>query len=397
MGFQNRQDIVDIFSTFIKFEATQFNRWVKDGALDRNMRDSLIVAPHECESQQWVIHWYKEWQKQPRSLARSHLYAYLQESCYNAALKIKVRFTVSEYGLPEYFQLAVLCADKVLQGFNPERNSNLGGYAYVKFQNLIKDGLVKEGLPDACIRSDWSLLQNSSEKRLKESLQQAGIDASRIEKYILVWSCFKTIYIPQKQKGNRQITAPDTATWDAIVELYHQTYQPQTPCNPDTANKWICNCIKAIRNYMAPKVSSLNTPISEEGHTLEDNLESDTATPFDQILNTELIQTQRALMTQVNDILSKGILNLDTELQNILAMYYGEGLTQTEIAKKLQMSQASISRRLTKINKFKTQSLCSLAQWSEQTLNISITSDVLNNMSVFLDEWLEHHYTQTNI
>lgn len=31
MGFQNRQDIVEIFSTFVKFETTQFSRWVKDG------------------------------------------------------------------------------------------------------------------------------------------------------------------------------------------------------------------------------------------------------------------------------------------------------------------------------------------------------------------------------
>lgn len=397
MGFQNRQDIVEIFSTFVKFEATQFSRWVKDSSLDRNMRDSLIVAPHQQESQQWAIHWYKEWEKQPKSLARSHLYAYLQEACYKAALKIKARFTVSEYGIPEYFQLAVLCADKVLQGFNPERSSNFAGYAYFKFQNLIKDGLIKEGLPDACIRSDWSLLQNCSEKLLRKSLQQAGIDASAIECYIVVWLCFNTIYIPQQPIKNRQISVPDATTWNAIVQLYHQTYQPQTPCNPDTAYKWMCNCIKSIRNYMAPKVSSLNTPISEEGHTLEQDLQSNAPTPFEQILDSEQTQIRRALISQVNDILSKGIVNLDTELQNILAMYYGEGLTQTEIAKKLQMSQASISRRLTKINKFKTQSLCSLAEWSKQALNISITPDVLNNMSAFLDEWLEHHYTKTNV
>jgi transcriptional regulator with XRE-family HTH domain len=78
-------------------------------------------------------------------------------------------------------------------------------------------------------------------------------------------------------------------------------------------------------------------------------------------------------------------------------MYYGEGLTQTEIAQKLQISQATVSRRLTKINKVKTQWLCNLGEWSKQTLNISITPDVLNNMSALLDEWLEHHYTQTNV
>jgi RNA polymerase sigma factor (sigma-70 family) len=396
MGFQNRQDIVEIFSTFVKFEAKQFSRWLKDGSLDRNMRYSLIQAPVQ-ESQQWAIYWYKQWLSQPISLARAHLYAYLQEAGYRAALKINARFTVSEYSLPEYFQLAVMYADKVLQGFNPERSSNLDGYAYFKFQNLIKDGLIKEGLPDACIRSDWSLLQNCSEKLLRKSLQQAGIDIFTIESYILIWICFNTVYIPQQPKGNRQLSVPDAATWDAIVQLYHQTYQPQTPCNSDTAHKWMGNCIKAIRNYMAPAVSSLNTPISEEGNTLEDSLQSNTLTPFEQILDNEQTQLRRALMSQVNDILSKGILNLDTELQSILTMYYGEGLTQTEIALSLQMSQASISRRLAKINKFKTQSLCNLAEWSKQTLNISITPDVLHNISAFLDEWLEHHYTKTHV
>jgi RNA polymerase sigma factor (sigma-70 family) len=397
MSLSKRQDIVEIFSTFVKFEATQYSQWVTDGSLDRNMRRTVSQAPLRQESQQWAIHWYKEWQSQQKSLARSHLYAYLQEPCYKAALKINERFTVSKYSIPEYFQLAVMCTDKVLQGFNPDRSSNFEVYALIKFQNLIKDGLVKEGLPDACIRGDWSLLQNCSEKLLRKSLQQAGTDLNSIENYILVWQCFKTIYIPSQPKGNNHLNAPDAANWQAIAELYHQTYQPQTTCNPDTANKWMCNCIKAVRDYMAPAVSSLNTPISEEGNTLEENLQSQAPTPFEQILDNEQTELRRRLTSQINDILTQGITNLDAELQNILAMYYGEGLTQTEIAKKLEMSQASISRRLAKINKFKTQSLCSIAEWSQKTLNNSITPDVLENVSALIDEWLEHHYTQTLI
>jgi RNA polymerase sigma factor (sigma-70 family) len=396
MDFHNRQNTVDIFSTFVKFDATRFSGWSKDGSLDRNIRRVLSESPEEQENEYWAIYWYKKLLS--HNFARGHLYAYLQEACYNAALKIKTRFTVSEYSLPEYFQLAISCADKVLQGFNPERSSNLAGYAYFKFQNLIKDGLIKSGLPDACIRSDWSLLQNCSEKLLRKSLQQQGINTD-IERYILAFSCFKAIYVPQQPRGNRQMSVPDAATWNAITQAYNQNNSQlsQPTCNPDTLQKWMQICIKAIRNYMAPPVSSLNIPLSEEGNTLQDNLQSTTPTPFEQILDSEQAQTRRALMLQVNDILSKSIVSLDTDLQSILTMYYGEGLTQTEIAQKLQISQATVSRRLTKINKVKTQWLCNLGEWSKQTLNISITPDVLNNMSALLDEWLEHHYTQTNV
>jgi hypothetical protein len=33
-----------------------------------------------------------------------------------------------------------------------------------------------------------------------------------------------------------------------------------------------------------------------------------------------------------------------------------------------------------------------LAQWSQSTMHISLTSDILDNISSLLEEWLANHY-----
>jgi DNA-binding transcriptional regulator LsrR (DeoR family) len=72
-----------------------------------------------------------------------------------------------------------------------------------------------------------------------------------------------------------------------------------------------------------------------------------------------------------------------------LQLYYQEHLTQQQIAKKLEIQQYNVSRRLTKTRETL---LRAVVQWGQTHLHISPTSDVMSSISAFLEEWLESFY-----
>ena len=80
---------------------------------------------------------------------------------------------------------------------------------------------------------------------------------------------------------------------------------------------------------------------------------------------------------------------LKPEAQKLLELYYSMGLKQAEIAQELNSQQYTISRKLAKTRK---NLLKSLAEWTEETMHISLTSDVLDNISSLLEEWLADYY-----
>ena len=87
--------------------------------------------------------------------------------------------------------------------------------------------------------------------------------------------------------------------------------------------------------------------------------------------------------------MSDCIKKLKPEEQKLLELYYSFELKQAEIAKQLDTQQYSISRKLARARKTL---LKELAQWSQSTMHISLTSDILNNISALLEEWLAGYY-----
>ena len=170
----SRQDTVEIFSTFIQFDYDRFSTWAVDARLRRSMRQSKAKIPTENSENFWALYWHQIWQVQPDSLAREHLAAYLQESCYWSSTKTITGFTSTQYTVPDCFQVAIAGIDKVLKGFDRERGFNLKSYAGITFGNLIRELLRQKREIDIC--SDWSLLRKLSQKRLSEALADAGLD-----------------------------------------------------------------------------------------------------------------------------------------------------------------------------------------------------------------------------
>ncbi len=389
-----RQDTVEIFSTFIQFDYDRFGGWATDSRLRRSMRQSLSKISVENSANFWALYWHQIWQEQPQGLAREHLAAYLQEVCFWSATKTISGFSSSQYTVSDCFQIAIARIDKVLKGFDRERGFNLKSYASITFGNLIRELLRQKKEIDIC--SDWSLLRKMSQKRMTEALGNAGLDQETIEQYLLAWNCLKTIYVPEKANSTRKLAKPDPESWLAIAKLYNQERKVQLQQSTDAATpasleKWMLNCVKAVRSYLFPHVTSINQPKPgyESGEIVDSIVgEVDDSLLTDMIAKEE-VQQRSQQQTDINQFLTAKIEKLPAESQKLLELYYSQGLKQAEIAQELNTQQYSVSRKLAKARKIL---LKALAEWSQSTMHISLTSDVLNNISSLLEEWLAGYY-----
>lgn len=391
-----RQEIIEIFSTFLVFDADRLQGWVTDPRLRRSIERSLTQLSESERSEAFLeLYWYKAWQTQGSHLAQSHLAADLQEPCYWAAFKATRCFESVEYSFSDCFQVAIASLEKVLQCFDPKRNISLKGFANLKFRSVIKDTLRQRWITDIC--TPWALLHKLSKKRLIESLQNAGLASDKIQQYVLAWTCFNTLYAPnetlRRTRTTRKMVKPEQETWEAIATLYNQYRHTQLSATAPLVSssdleKWLTACATAARQYLYPSPTSINAPKrgQDEGELLDDL--PDNVEPA----LTAMIGEEEALATnQVNAVLLDAIKQLEPSLQQLLQLYYVQGLSQQQIAKQLQVQQYTISRQLTKIKRSLQQYLI---QWSQETLHISPNLDVLESISTMLEEWLKVHYGQ---
>ena len=106
---------------------------------------------------------------------------------------------------------------------------------------------------------------------------------------------------------------------------------------------------------------------------------------------TEIIAQEELLERQsqqslIGNVLIAALNELDEEERKIVELYYSQNLTQQQIAQQLGIKQYTISRRLTKA---KDSLLLKLANWSKESLHISLNSLLLNYISTVLEEWLQ--------
>jgi RNA polymerase sigma factor (sigma-70 family) len=386
-----RQSIIEIFSSFVQLEEDRFSGWASDARLRRSMQ-SCVNRTLQADNREkisetfWALYWYKVWQSQATSLAKGHLSAYLQEPCYWEAKKTAASFSSNQYSLSDCFQVAISQIDRVLKGYNANQGFVLKNYATVIFSSVIRETLRQRHEVDIC--TPWGLLRKISQKRLIESLQAAGLSSQTIDAYVLAWNCFKTLYVPHQATVSRQLTKPDNQTWQAIASFYNsQTPQRQ---NAATLEKWLLNSATAARNYLYPSLTSINNSVAGQDVEWVDNIP---ANEQDSLLSEIIAQEEEEnriyQQAEINQVLVAALDELEPQGQKILQFYYGERLTQQQIAAKLEMKQYTVSRRLTKSRESLLQKL---AQWSQEKLHISVNSDLLQNTTTVLEEWLQNHY-----
>ncbi|MBE7384623.1 MAG: sigma-70 family RNA polymerase sigma factor [Leptolyngbya sp. SIO1E4] len=342
----------------------------------------------------WAQYWHQMWRRSPavaRARATAHLCAYLQESCYWASANVTVRFTTVQCTLADGFQIAITCLERILKGYNPDYGSNLQVYARNAFGNVIRDQLRQQQEVNIC--SDWGLLRRLSQTQLTQSLLAAGLtDATPT---VLVWQCFKAICTPDPKKSTRGLPTPSPAQLAQMTERYNQLRYQLSPV-PDaidaqTVLAKLRQSVKAARAYLTPTVTSLNQPQYDDAskESLDDLSLAAGETPMEQLLTIEAYAERQQYVQQLERVLEQAIAALEPPSQALLALYYQQTLTQKEIAAHLNIKQYQVSRKLSRIRQ---QLLLSIAQWSQESLHISMESAVLASISELIHEWLQRRY-----
>ena len=194
----------------------------------------------------------------------------------------------------------------------------------------------------------------------------------------------------------RQIQRPEQVTWETITELYnskrHQLKPPGPECSAETLEKWLLFCARQGRSYLYPTITSLNAPkLGQESGEWQDDL-SDTANEslLAALISQEETETRQIQQTQINNILTTALAQIDPQAQMLMQLYYRQQLTQQQIARQLEVQQYTVSRRLAKARE---SLLLALTQWSQETLHISPSSNVVKHISTVLEEWLQTYYS----
>jgi RNA polymerase sigma factor (sigma-70 family) len=394
-----RQEITEMFSTFALFETDRFSKWLTDSKLRRSIQNCLASSAEVPTSENfWVLYWHKNWRNSPNPGALMHLSAYLQESCYWAAYKTVTRFTNSQYGLADYFQMAIAEVTTILEDFNPDRSSSLKVYALIAFRSRLKDILRQRKEADIC--TNWGLLRKVSKKLVLEALHHAGLSISQIAQYRLAWTCFKELYVQNQPGGTSKLLEPDRNFWEAVANLYNRERQSQlTPpgaeCDYQTIEKWLTKTAFCARAYLYPPVASLDIPKpGQDSSQMLDLPDPTVKSPMAEMIAQEDSENRQNQLSQMNTVLLTALQNIDAQFQEILKLYYEIGLTQQEIIKQLGISQPTVSRRLIKARE---SLLATLICWSQETLNISVTSNLVKDMSVALEEWLKVRYSESSL
>lgn len=392
---RTRTALLDLFSTFLVFADDCFAGWTPDPRLVRSMKRSLShQSTAENEHQWspelfWSLYWCRCWQHQPNPLATGHLSAYLQEPCYWVARTIATQSSTLAQ-LADYFQIAIANVPKIVNGYDSTQPATLKTYASLCFRNTIRDTLRQQGEADQ--RSDWGLLRKVSQKRLREALVAAGLSATTVNVYVLAWTGFKALWTSGESPGTRQLAAPDASTWAAIAQFYNGQSQSLDlpPASPADLEKGLILAAKHLRTYLHPTSTSLNAQKGDdEKGEYQDDLASPDLPPLELLVQSEELRERTEQRSQLSDVLSGAIAALDSTAQELLSVYYGQSLTQQQIAARLDMKQYTVSRRLSSIRE---SLLLALARWSESQLHKPPTSAVLNTMGVALEEWLQAHY-----
>jgi RNA polymerase sigma factor (sigma-70 family) len=392
-----RTSILDLFSTFAYLEGDNFRRWATDARLRRSIQ-SCIAAQADRSEGLWSIYWFQQWQSQDSPLAETHLFAYLQEPCYWVSQQMARRVQTSQYTLADYFQIANTDVRRVLNGFAVDRGSSLKSYASLVLTNALKDTLRQRQTVDIC--SDWALLRKWSKKRVREVLDRVGVVEPEASQYQLAWFCFKTLYTPNDSGGDRSAT-PTPALWQEIADFYNAQRQsqlavPGATISPTQIEGRLTKLGRWLRDYLYPTVNSLNRPkLGDEAGEFQDDLSDDAGlTLLDVAIEREEITHRTAQQSQLQTILTQAVADLAPELQEILQLFYQQGLSQQELASHLKLSQPTVSRRLKKAEESLLQALL---VWIESQLNQFPDPNVLKSISTTLREWLIVHYTNSTV
>lgn len=395
MGTLRRDTVTKMFSTFLKLEAGRFGDWVPDPKLRRNMQTCLERHLDKFDSEEfWVKHWHGLWKEQasePVDLARMHLYAYLQEPMYWAAVQMLKKFTSSQRHLEDYFQDSTRYLQTVLRKFDPN-SGELKGFAGTVLLNSLRAEVRAKSEASLC--TVWALLRKVGTKRLVEALRQQGLSKPLIDQYRLAWKCFKEVYVPVQLGGTRRLLEPTPEQWEEVANLYNQERLNLVPPPPSgtaiAIKQWLTRVEGLVRTDLYPTTRSLTVP-SDGGSSSEIDIPDEQDSLFDLWFEAEYQQNRQEQQTQIYQVLVATLDSFEPEWKLVLRLYYCENLTLQQIAADLGENYNWVQRRVTKAKKRLLETLVEWGQTVEEsqgTVNIPLDSDQVRHKGAVLEAWL---------
>jgi RNA polymerase sigma factor (sigma-70 family) len=373
------------FCRFLQFTNGDVHTWLTDQSLCRSMESFLKQHSQPVENF-LVLSFYGLWQQRPSSIARNHLWAYLQFACLQASRKIAVVVrqqaqSISEYGLPNCFHIAIAETDVVLKHFPSTGMLSLESYARYRFWTLLRDKLRKFRIIRIC--TDWALLRGLDKKCLTAHLRRCGY-GNNIETYVFALESFHEGYQLRQNTQIRALQEPDEKTWEKIAQIYRNKSSSQ--CELKEIQKLLSDCVRCVRDIY--EISYVH--ISEDKEQYQDIYEDSSLKIFELKKRMDEYNEEQS---KIEAFLVKLLESFDSEKQNILWLYYSQNSTQNKISKELDIPQYSVSRRLREVRKLL---LKNLAIWSRDEMQINLNQDILNQLNILINEWLANYYYRTN-
>jgi RNA polymerase sigma factor (sigma-70 family) len=385
-----RDSLLDQFSTFILWRSDRFQQWQTDPRLHRHMASHLANDKAITSSQYWVAYWHQQWQQstsQPVELiCRNHLYSYLQESCYRVALQLWNHHQDRDDHTPlDLFNQGILNCKKLLEKYNPAINPNLAAYASFFLKWRIIDDLRRQDKSYG--HTMWSLLLHSSESRVRKALVDRGLTDTVLESHLQAWEIYVELYKLAKIKHDGKVQAPPTKIWTQIAAAYN-SLMPQVQSS-DQIKHWVETCGQAVFSSISPPTLSSNITVGSDGKTEIIDLISielpdseDDASPR----NYQETHNQILAWMQVEwrDLDIKQY-RLNENIRTIVQLYYGEGQEQTEISQKLGINQSTVSRNLNKVRSVLTDRFIT---WAADNLHMPLQSSDIETIDAAVNQWL---------
>ncbi|MEM8778361.1 MAG: hypothetical protein AAGF26_05705 [Cyanobacteria bacterium P01_G01_bin.49] len=375
------KEIVEKVSTFIKVDDFSFNskRKQNDPKLEINARKILKSNPEITTEQdlanyllEFVIKCqlyflgiaklllndkylklfsvYFEIHQRQLLNPRCHLSAYLDEVCYWQALKIYDKLRPYNYSLEknEIFLIAraVAANPEVFKGYD-FRRASLKTFAGKVISGKVLDKLRKGREKEKY--SDTALLVHTTKTELENCLNQAISNSSKVERYLLAWQCFKEIYVPIKQEGNRRLEPPSNEQLQDIAQLYQNRSSQQEQITSEEIARLLKTCVQAIRQaniITVESIDAINIEQDWENITKNETTNEGEYLELHQQISVVLVNEIDCFLDEINSSQER------SKNQKILELILGLSLTQQEVGNYfLMIHYTNVGRKLKKHGK----------------------------------------------
>ena len=334
------------------------------------------------------------------NLCHRFLFCYLQPLCWQASLRVSQQLKRSPNTALHYPHLdcfAIACyhstrPDALLRRFNVNANTSLEGYAFSALQKATKNQIAQELKAKSIKFSNYGLLRQVSQRRMERSLTTYGIPTREQQQYLLVWTLFKNWANDMGASGRvsvgRSLIAEQA---EAIARLCnHRCQQLQRP--PSLSSQQIQSiletCIKALHLEDGKRTTSLDA-LTHDSNPSTQAVEyvSDYAEPM-------LVQEQQAEMEEVRQTIQTALDTLDAQARQVLFLWLGLGLNQTDFIPLLQVQkQYQVARHFQRYQR--TVLKATMQAYQQANPDANLTDEVINERCktqlAIVKEYLEQY------